>query len=469
MATEQGPQEDAGGRRRLAVGKMLAADIARLRLKAGTPRAPGITPHDLLRLSKLLDCSVGYEQKPHNLDALRELLMWLWQLADNPAFRPALMALMLSVKSVCRLGWFKQQKVVELMKPLQSLWGHFVPTQARQSSTDDLQRVLAPSGGAALLQLEGVIDHVKRLSSRYFPTLRLRSVLMAMKAEQGYQVLTADFGILIKLHRDYNVHLLSSQYPDISTSASLATPLQVSFLLNGVEVPGRTLVKMEKGLQMPTLVNDGVRVGPNLLQVIGEFTAPYIVVVALMKSIKLDASKILLEPHVTPTIEQSRSLAPGDVTTAGLARSDSDELEIILGPTKLSLLCPISHKRMVRPVKGVACRHVQSFDLSSFLEINTSLPAWRCPCCNSHTSFVDLRLDAVTAEILENTRNMLDTAEALVLEDGSWRLIKEVKDLQMRRKRQRFASESASEDDKEPRSLPVGQLGQASAAAATTI
>jgi len=43
--------------------------------------------------------------------------------------------------------------------------------------------------------------------------------------------------------------------------------------------------------------------------------------------------------------------------------------------------CPITYKRISLPARGSECKHVQCFDLESYLQLNSERGAWRCPVC----------------------------------------------------------------------------------------
>lgn len=48
---------------------------------------------------------------------------------------------------------------------------------------------------------------------------------------------------------------------------------------------------------------------------------------------------------------------------------------------KISLKCPITFKRIILPARGHDCKHIQCFDLESYLQLNCDRGAWRCPVC----------------------------------------------------------------------------------------
>lgn len=48
---------------------------------------------------------------------------------------------------------------------------------------------------------------------------------------------------------------------------------------------------------------------------------------------------------------------------------------------KVSLKCPITFKRITLPARGHECKHIQCFDLESYLQLNCERGSWRCPVC----------------------------------------------------------------------------------------
>lgn len=49
---------------------------------------------------------------------------------------------------------------------------------------------------------------------------------------------------------------------------------------------------------------------------------------------------------------------------------------------QVSLKCPITFKRITLPARGHDCKHVQCFDLESYLQLNCDRGSWRCPVCS---------------------------------------------------------------------------------------
>lgn len=48
---------------------------------------------------------------------------------------------------------------------------------------------------------------------------------------------------------------------------------------------------------------------------------------------------------------------------------------------KVMLKCPITFKKITLPARGHDCKHIQCFDLESYLQLNCERGSWRCPVC----------------------------------------------------------------------------------------
>ncbi|KAI9004800.1 MIZ/SP-RING zinc finger-domain-containing protein [Gaertneriomyces semiglobifer] len=68
----------------------------------------------------------------------------------------------------------------------------------------------------------------------------------------------------------------------------------------------------------------------------------------------------------------------------------SDEEEIQVGDQIVSLVCPISLKRIIVPGKGRSCRHVQCFDLETFVKLSRLNCKWKCGICSDTIEKNDL-------------------------------------------------------------------------------
>ncbi|KAK2984589.1 hypothetical protein RJ640_018967, partial [Escallonia rubra] len=233
--------------------------------------------------------------------------------------------------------------------------------------------------------------------------MKMGQILAFLEIKAGYGTFVVDFHITknASFSPEDKIRLFVAQTDNIDTSACLMSPPQVNFLLNGKGVERRNNVSMDTGPQLPTTVAHMLKYGTNLLQAVGQFNGNYIVAVAFMSRISPPSHPVLPD-YVRPTV----------------AAPESDS-EIIEGPSRISLNCPISFRRIKTPVKGHSCKHLQCFDFENFVDINTRRPSWRCPHCNQYLCFTDIRVDQnmVLKEVGGNVTDVIISA------DGSWKAV----------------------------------------------
>ncbi|NXW25357.1 ZMIZ2 protein, partial [Circaetus pectoralis] len=72
---------------------------------------------------------------------------------------------------------------------------------------------------------------------------------------------------------------------------------------------------------------------------------------------------------------------------------------------KVSLKCPITLGGVQLPARGHDCRHIQCFDLESYLQLNCERGTWRCPVCNKTALLEGLEVDQYMLGILIYIQN----------------------------------------------------------------
>ncbi|KAK8284190.1 hypothetical protein V6Z12_D08G143700 [Gossypium hirsutum] len=257
-------------------------------------------------------------------------------------------------------------------------------------------------------ELDGSLSTILEVMSRFYPLMKMGQILASLEAKPGYGALVVDFHISKNMTHSpqEKIRLFVAQKDNVETSACIISPQLVSFLLNGKGVERRTNVLMDMGPQMPTNVTAMLKYGTNLLQAVGQFSGHYLIVVAFMgmEESSPDASTL-------PDYVQSGDFAPD---------SDSDLIE---GPSRISLKCPISRTRIKTPVKGHACKHLQCFDFNNYVNINSRRPSWRCPHCNQHVCYTNIRVDQNMVKVLKEVAE--DVSDVIISADGSWKAVME--------------------------------------------
>ena len=90
------------------------------------------------------------------------------------------------------------------------------------------------------------------------------------------------------------------------------------------------------------------------------------------------------------------------------------------------LICPIAMTPIKIPVRGRCCKHIQCFDLSNFLYIN-SFPSgrrWRCVCCDTFISVYELVHCGMFEQMIKDSSST-DDKTVEFKSDGTWKFMKE--------------------------------------------
>ena len=99
--------------------------------------------------------------------------------------------------------------------------------------------------------------------------------------------------------------------------------------------------------------------------------------------------------------------------------SDSENFEILEDYYKLSLLCPLTKKRLQLPARGTNCQHLECFDLRSYLSLTHNSILTNCPICKSYFVKSTLRIDKFTLNILSDA-NSTGLSEVNIDRTGNW-------------------------------------------------
>ncbi|KMQ95744.1 zinc finger miz domain-containing protein 1 [Lasius niger] len=87
---------------------------------------------------------------------------------------------------------------------------------------------------------------------------------------------------------------------------------------------------------------------------------------------------------------------------------------------QVPLKCPITFKRITLPARGHECKHIQCFDLESYLQLNCERGSWRCPVCTKPAQLEGLEVDQYMWGIL-NTLNTAEVDEVTIDSLANWK------------------------------------------------
>ncbi|CAN1778307.1 E4 SUMO-protein ligase PIAL2 [Linum perenne] len=334
-------------------------DRLALHLQPGRENNSGEFVGLCLSLARGIDYAVSNNELPSKVHELPLLLKQVCRRKNDHLLDAAIMVLMISIKNACKVGWFSVQDTKELFSLASEIGSQF-------RSSGDINDASTISQTA-----------VSTVFSRYYPRMKMGAILASLEVEPGFGAYVLDFHISKKSNHSplEKILLFVAQTNNLDTSACLVSPPQVNFLMNGTGVDKRTNIQVDTGPQLPTNVTGILKYGTNLLQAVGTFNGNYVILVAFVSTTTLPDPPVLLD------------YVQSDPTSLD---TDSDVIE---GPSRISLNCPISLSRIKIPVKGSSCKHLQCFDFGNYVEINSKRPSWRCPHCNQNVSYTDIRID----------------------------------------------------------------------------
>ncbi|XP_076913666.1 E4 SUMO-protein ligase PIAL2-like [Bidens hawaiensis] len=348
-----------------------------------------------LSLARDIDYAVSNNEVPGRAPDLPYLLNQVCQRKNDLSSQSAVMVLMISVKSACSNGWFSEKAKEELYVLSKEMQSRFCSV-----SVDDLNSHVKNKES-------NLHPTISTIMSRFYPGMKMGEIFAIVETMPGYDSYTTDLYISksSRTSPDEKIYLFVAQADNIETSSCLITPQQANFLLNGVGVNKRTVIYKDPGPQMPTPVTHMLKYGSNLLQVVGQFNGRYIIVLGFM-SVVASPSFPTIPDYVPPVATQS----------------DPDN-EIVEGPSRISLKCPLSFGCINIPVKGHTCKHLPCFDFNNYVGMNSRTPQWRCPHCNRSVCIPDIRIDQSMAKILKEVGEDVSIVE--ISGDGSWQAVTE--------------------------------------------
>ncbi|CAA6665953.1 unnamed protein product [Spirodela intermedia] len=265
---------------------------------------------------------------------------------------------------------------------------------------------------------------IPKPKSRFYPQLKFDNLLVSFEAKPGYDILVADFIIPRNIRPQTKImifvwEVISSYTFDVKKA------LNFSSFMRNIFLPHKPASCQDIGPQFPTDITELLKYGTNLIQAFGFFGGHYIIAVSLMSTIpssEILCSRIMYHQLLRQfrqvfnlySIFHRKNLWKKSFRLLIYA-------EIIEGPSKISLNCPISFRRIKTPVKGHLCKHHQCFDYENYMAMNAKRPCWRCPHCNQPVSCVDIRIDQHMGKVLAETGE--DATHVILDSNGSWKVV----------------------------------------------
>ena len=81
--------------------------------------------------------------------------------------------------------------------------------------------------------------------------------------------------------------------------------------------------------------------------------------------------------------------------------SNNSDIQAIDNVYKLSLICPLTRKRINEPARGQNCTHLECYDLESYVKLGFETFKWNCSICRKYVPLNELKVDSYISNILQ--------------------------------------------------------------------
>ncbi|KAK0406014.1 hypothetical protein QR680_018317 [Steinernema hermaphroditum] len=195
-----------------------------------------------------------------------------------------------------------------------------------------------------------------------------------------------------------------------------------------VPVPRPSPFSPEKALSMPVDISKYIRRGLNEHTIEVRWSETTTRFAIGMYHVTHWSYKDLLA-RIRPNERSIRTKEQTKHLIAKVLSADKDS-DMRIDTIRVSLLCPLTLKRMQCPAKGRQCGHLQCFDLESFLQMNECRPKFNCPVCPKRISLMNLVVDEFFLNLIKSTKEARPRIKEVELrEDASYELIPDDNDV----------------------------------------
>ncbi|KAJ3721454.1 PINIT domain-containing protein [Lentinula raphanica] len=195
-------------------------------------------------------------------------------------------------------------------------------------------------------------------------------------------------------------------------------PITCEVRVNSKSIPANLKgLKKKPGTAPPPVLNDFINyhTGPNRIELIyvnsQQPSQPkkFYMVVKLVESTSVTNLVDNLKKNCFESSEKIQKQ---------MQNSAVEDDDIVAGPQKVSLKCPLTLARISTPCRSSKCVHVQCFDATSWFSVNEQTTTWLCPVCERTLDVNDLIIDGYVENILKECPD--STEDVMVEADGEW-------------------------------------------------
>ncbi|KAF1744798.1 hypothetical protein MXB_1071, partial [Myxobolus squamalis] len=102
----------------------------------------------------------------------------------------------------------------------------------------------------------------------------------------------------------------------------------------------------------------------------------------------------------------------------------SNPIEMARGYTIVSLFDPVSNDRILIPVRGENCKHVQCFDFESLCARHINRTHFSCPICGVIGALPSVIIDGFMCTLVSRLKECVDVSEVKITPECNWTVVK---------------------------------------------
>ncbi|KAJ8248575.1 hypothetical protein GJAV_G00243460 [Gymnothorax javanicus] len=250
-------------------------------------------------------------------------------------------------------------------------------------------------------------------------------VLEPFRLQHNLAVSDHDFHLRPSVHQtlcwrpDLELQLKCYHHEDQQMSTNWPASVQIS-----VNATPLSIKRGDKTTHKPLLLKQVCQPGKNSIQItVSACCCSHLFLLQLVhrpsvRSVLQGLLKKRLLPAEYCIAKIKRNFSSSAFSSAGVGLSGEEGEEQTA--LRVSLKCPVSFRRIRLPSRGHDCRHVQCFDLETYLQLNCERGTWRCPVCHKTAALEGLEVDQYMWGILDAIQNT-DFEEVTLDPTCSWR------------------------------------------------
>lgn len=233
-------------------------------------------------------------------------------------------------------------------------------------------------------------------------------------------VLTSEEQAILRSKPSMKLYFFSGMTTQSNSDIDVQWPPQLEIRCNGNVIKNsvkgfKNTVGTDSPADLTPLIHSGSKTN-NIYMLYNGATEGFLTYLYIVETRKPEdiLQTVLKHPHIHKS---------STVSEIKKSYQDADGDDLVIAHSSLPLKCPLIYKRPNFPSKGIFCQHLQCFDCLSYLQLQATIPSWKCIICSRPLHLKDLAISDYLMEILQKTSE--DVEQVDLKPDGSWEAIHE--------------------------------------------